>query len=232
MQFMVALLEGPEGGHMAYDLIVPGEARDRREVRGRPRRLDRKNDPLLASIWSSHATCALRRRQDWEFTRRIALCDLVRGPRIADDFLSGIEDDCYAARSAAAGSSDWAFLASIPAISVKGFDIDVRVDESGISASFGGLNHDFPEISLALVWVRRALSRQYQLRIVCIGGLAREWYLEPVGRDQQTHQANGLNSSESLAAGHPVLMRRWRKTSVNYRRNHLLDLAGPGIVGH
>ena len=153
-------------------------------------------------------------------------------PRIADDFLSGIEDDCYAARSAAAGSSDWAFLASIPAISVKGFDIDVRVDESGISASFGGLNHDFPEISLALVWVRRALSRQYQLRIVCIGGLAREWYLEPVGRDQQTHQANGLDSSESLAAGHPVLMRRWRKTSVNYRRNHLLDLAGPGIVGH
>lgn len=211
---------------MAYDLIVHGDAR------GRPPRLALKSDPLSDSSWSSHATCALKRRQDWELTRRIALCDLVRDPRIAANFLNGIEDDFHTAQSSAAGTSGWAFLASIPALSVTGFDIDIRLDESGISASFGGLNQDFLEISSAMAWVRRALSEQYHLRIVCIGGLAREWHLKPAGLDQLPHPGDPAEPTESLAAGHPVLMRRWRKTSVTYRHNRLLDLAGPGVVEH
>ena len=65
-----------------------------------------------------------------------------------------------------------------------------------------------------------ALSRQYHLRIVCIGGLAREWYLEPV---DAWISNSGQVAVECLASGYPVLLRRWRKTSVNYRRNRLFD---------
>jgi hypothetical protein len=211
---------------MALVSIVSGDAR------GQPAGRGRGAEPLADRTWSSHATCAIRRRQHWQVTRRVPLREMARTQTAAVEFLNSLEEDFASSPRLSNGLTDWAMVASIPSTSPNGFDIDIRADESGISASFGGLNHEFDLISSAMVWVRRALSRQYQLRIVCFGGLAREWYLEPVGRDQQTHQGNSLDSSKSLAAGHPVLMRRWRKTSVNYRRNRLLDLAGPGIVGH
>jgi hypothetical protein len=202
---------------MALDSIVPIE------VRGRPQRRDSAVEPLAESSWSSHATCAFRRRRHWEFTRRVPLREMARTPTAVDDFLNRIEEDFANSPLCSTGASDWAMVTSIPAMSVRGFDIDIRFDESGISASFGGLNQEFSEMSSAMVWVRRALSRQYQLRVVCIGGLAREWCLEPVAQYQGFGQGSSHGSPECLTSGYPVLMRRWRKTSVNYRRNRLLD---------
>ena len=198
---------------MALVSVVSGDAR------GQPAGRAGGAEPLADPTWSSHATCAIRRHHQWQVTRRVPLREMARVSRTAVEFLNSLEEDFASSPRLSNDSTDWAMVASIPSMSSLGFDIDIRADERGISASFGGLNQEFSRISSAMVWVRRALSWQYHLRIVCIGGLAREWRLEPValvlGSDH--------GPADCLASGYPVLMRRWRKTSVNYRSNRLLD---------
>ena len=198
---------------MAFDSIVSAQSH------GRARR-DIDVSRRTVRAWPSHAICSFKSGNHWECTRRVSLHEIERVPTAALGLLSSIEADFVSATRTSSASSDWAMMASIPAMSPNGFDIDVRIDSVGICASFGGLNQEFDQIASAMVWVRRALSRQYQLRIVCLGGLAREWRLEPISSSHQ--------NSEWLASGHPIRLRRWRRTSLIYRCNRLLDLTASG----
>jgi hypothetical protein len=68
---------------------------------------------------------------------------------------------------------------------------------------FGGLLSDFDDLATALVWVRRAGSPQWCLRIDVIAGRPRAWSLEPWGWT--------AGHSVRLASGHLGLFDRFRR---------------------
>lgn len=69
---------------------------------------------------------------------------------------------------------------TIPAPTPDGFDIDIVSDRRGVHVSFGGLDQDFDRPGEALEWVRRAMSREYQLRVDFAGSRAYRRTLEYV----------------------------------------------------
>jgi hypothetical protein len=69
---------------------------------------------------------------------------------------------------------------TIPAPTSHGFDIDIISDSRGVHVSFGGLDQDFDQPGEALDWVRRAMSREYQLRVDFAGNQPYRWTLEYV----------------------------------------------------
>ena len=170
-----------------------------------------------AGRWPSHISYATRINSIWTVERRIPVEEILRAPRAALDVLRGIEDDISQAAQPSLNGPEREVVVSFPAISEDGFDLDLHVGDGRIAASFGGLNQDFLEVRSAMIWVRRALSRQYQLRILSVGRMPCEWLLEPI--------VGGGGPAECLSAGYPVLLRRWRKMTVDYRRNVLIDLS-------
>jgi hypothetical protein len=112
-------------------------------------------------------------------------------------------------------------VVSLPARDSGGFDIEIIADTSGLSVSFGGLLHEFALVADAMLWVRRAMSDAYHLRIVSVGGKLREWRLEPVAGPG----AESPPPAECLAAGHAVLFSHMRQKTIFYRRNAVLPAA-------
>jgi hypothetical protein len=96
----------------------------------------------------------------------------------------------------------------------NGFPVTIRLDEDGIFGSFGGLLEEFYAIPTAMIWVRRALSSAYRLRIVVIGSRAREWNLESILPNDQR---------PGLSYGHVMLFRRFRRQEHHTRQNHYLS---------
>lgn len=109
-------------------------------------------------------------------------------------------------------STDWRL--SIPTLSDDGFDVDLMKRHDCIFATFGGLQEEFPTLAIALVWLRRALCRDYRLSITIVGGKPRQWRLEPA-----------LTSAEPalfLAYGDVSLFSFLRPKSVVMRQNLLV----------
>lgn len=102
------------------------------------------------------------------------------------------------------------WLLSVPAVGPDGFEIYLSRENGVIRAFFGELEDEFHSLEQAMAWVARALSSDYQLRVVSVGGKPREWFLERVDK-----RDDGL----SLGRGSPILFRRFRSLSVRIRSN-------------
>jgi hypothetical protein len=109
---------------------------------------------------------------------------------------------------------------SIPPVGRAGFAIDV-IKHRGrqISCLFGEFEHEFDEIEKALAWAGRSLGADYQLRTICIGAKAREFYLEPVDPADARPILAGGRGLEWLS------LSRSRQTII--RRNAFPPAAGP-----
>ena len=116
-----------------------------------------------------------------------------------------------------ASATDWSL--HIPASCADGFDIDLLKTGAVLRASFGGLEEDFPSVELAMVWVGRGLCRNYRLRMRLIGGLPREWYLEP--------KTSTGNPADVMACGEVGLLASFRKAMTIVRSNILAGPASP-----
>ncbi|RTL62068.1 MAG: hypothetical protein EKK41_26005 [Hyphomicrobiales bacterium] len=98
---------------------------------------------------------------------------------------------------------------SVPATGVAGFSIDMDFSKRAVSAWFGRLHWSFDSDEEAWVWLSRALSANYRLRIVSVGDQEREWYLEPV----PPHEG------ETLATGNFGFLDPLRKKTSAIRQN-------------
>ncbi len=93
-----------------------------------------------------------------------------------------------------------------------GFDIFVFCDERGARVCFGGLEYDFDTAEEAAVWVKRARSDAYRLRIDFIDKRPFRWALEEI--------LSGGDVTEVLVSGHTVSRRFKDKHRIIYRQNH------------
>jgi hypothetical protein len=112
-------------------------------------------------------------------------------------------------------TTNW--LLSIPPASPEGFAIDIsHAPGSGFRGLFGDLEEEFATLDEALMWVGRALSSSYQLKITFVGNSPREWRLEPIPC------ADHL-SSATLAHGHISLLSLFQPKTTIIRRNAFLE---------
>ena len=100
----------------------------------------------------------------------------------------------------------------IRATSPDGFDILVFSDDIGTRVCFGGLEHDFDTAEEAAVWVKRARSDAYRLRIDLLDKRPIRWALEEI--------LSGGEVKEVLVSGHLVSTRHRDKHRIIYRQNH------------
>jgi hypothetical protein len=169
--------------------------------------------PTAGEIWDAFVRVLRRDGGHWKLVHRIGTPAFWGSQDIAAQRLRRIEAEL--GKFAQDCQHDSAQLLSIPATSPDGFDIEVLVDSSGVRACFGGLEQDFATVATAMHWVRRALSKAYQLRVSSIGGVACEWSLEAVNSDG--------GAGDSLASGHLTLFSAFRTKSLAHRRNSLFS---------
>lgn len=100
---------------------------------------------------------------------------------------------------------------TIPASGPDGFDISVVYEPDTVRVSFGGLEQDFENADDAMVWINRAMSRSYRLRIDFVGLRPYCWQLEKVGDAGPPHVC--------LASGFAVMFWAFRRRKTIYRQN-------------
>ncbi|MBI1649842.1 hypothetical protein [Hyphomicrobium sulfonivorans] len=105
---------------------------------------------------------------------------------------------------------------NIRAATPEGFNIFLHSDALGVRASFDGLEFDFADWDEAAPWVRRALSRDYELRITFQGtanqpGRPIEWRLEPT-HGREGHCLHGAYTARKMP---------WHRRREIIRRNDL-----------
>lgn len=110
---------------------------------------------------------------------------------------------------------DGNWLLSIPPVGPNGFAIDVSKSDT-IRCCFGDMEVEFDSLPMALVWVERALSSEFQLRKTFVGKRIREWRLE---------MADGSNVDTSLAVGSPSLFKWLLGSATVIRQNDLTKAA-------
>jgi hypothetical protein len=100
--------------------------------------------------------------------------------------------------------STW--IAAAPPFGPNGFPVDLRVGPLGVIGSFGGFEHEFEHVDIGMLWVARALSNEYRLKVTLIAGQPCAWRVEPVNlATSQPALASGQLSLRSLfAAKHCV----------------------------
>lgn len=92
----------------------------------------------------------------------------------------------------------------------EGFPVQVSLTDR-LRGDFGGLEAEFDELAAALIWVRRAGSPRWRLRIDSIGGRPRMWSLEPCDWPSGTR--------ERLASGHAGIFDRFRRKTRRFLSN-------------
>ncbi len=100
----------------------------------------------------------------------------------------------------------------IRATDPDGFDILVFSDERGTRVCFGGLEQDFDTPEEAALWVKRARSDAYRLRIDFLDKRPIRWALEEI--------LSGGDVKEALVSGHAISSRLQAKHRIIYRQNH------------
>ncbi len=100
----------------------------------------------------------------------------------------------------------------IRATDPDGFDILVFSDERGTRVCFGGLEQDFDTPEEAALWVKRARSDAYRLRIDFLDKRPFRWALEEI--------VCGGDVREVLVSGCTVSQRLLHKRRIVYRQNH------------
>lgn len=146
----------------------------------------------------------------WQAVMRIEREALVTA-RSADEVVAMIGREIERVPAAVLDSADW--ILTIPATGPGGFPIELSRHGARVRALFGELEEEFETLSGAMVWVARALSDQYRLRITLVAGRAREWSLEPITRREPR---------EALSAGHVIWFRWLRPVTTVIRRNTFL----------
>ena len=119
-----------------------------------------------------------------------------------------IESEIEKIGAASRENTDW--ILAIPPSGPNGFAIDISNRNGSISGLFGGLEAEFETLGQAMLWVRRALSRNFQLRITEVGNVQKAWHLEPV---------EGRNPDQTLALGYVSLLDARRERTTVIRRN-------------
>ena len=110
------------------------------------------------------------------------------------------------------------WVLSIPSMVEGGFAVDLIKNGDSIRGQFGGLEENFETLDQAMIWVGRALSSDYHLKVTFIGGKPREWRLEPA-----TANANSFNA---LATGEAYLFSSLKSTSTVMLRNGFMSAIG------
>ena len=168
----------------------------------------------IDDVWGRHVTVSERTNSGWKLVRKVSAMEFWNARHKAQDTLDLLHHDLSDSRSKKGETSRDRIL-SIPSQSTDGFDIELFLDNGEVRASFGGLDQEFSTIAEAMRWVRRALSSDYHLRMVSIGGIPREWRLEPV--------AGGCGPNDALAGGYPTWFAAFRTKTLQFRRNTLLQ---------
>ncbi|MBI1648339.1 hypothetical protein [Hyphomicrobium sulfonivorans] len=83
--------------------------------------------------------------------------------------LTAAPSDRFLIEQVISGAYGDSVTVNIRAATPEGFDIFLYSDAIGVRASFAGLEFDFADWNEAAPWVRRALSREYELRITFQG---------------------------------------------------------------
>jgi hypothetical protein len=99
---------------------------------------------------------------------------------------------------------------AIPATTLGGFDVHVTAEMRALNVSFNGLECEFECADLAALWIGRALSGEYQLRIDYVGERPWQWTLE---------HADHAAQESSLTMGMPVRFASLRTKRTQYLRN-------------
>ena len=191
---------------MALDLDVSTELQELLSNEG-----DR-GTARASHAWSAFFSWSERSASGWTVVDRIPVAEILDDPIIVANFLGRIEQHLGQAQHNGAGSH---LSISLPATAPGGFDIHIQCNDARIDASFGGLDQEFPDVSSVMTWTRRALSRQYHLRILSISGVACEWRLAPL--------VPFANDGRVLASGRASLFSRFKRRQALYRRNVLLS---------
>jgi hypothetical protein len=150
----------------------------------------------------------------WQAVRKIPL-DVFRDATTDDQTKELLESHVLSFVQDVGYKANW--LLSVPPLGPHGFAIDLSNSGSEYQVLFGELEERFLTLSDALVWVARAISDTYQLRVTRIGGRPREWALEPIlsAGHAPSRQA------PSLATGDLVLFRSFRSVQTDVFRNTL-----------
>jgi hypothetical protein len=101
-------------------------------------------------------------------------------------------------------------LMTVPQCSPEGFPVDLRVSQLGIIGRFGGLEQEFTSLDEGMQWVARALSSDYQLKVVIADEEPCAWYLQPV---------RPLANMPTLATGTISIRSLLGSKRVVYRQN-------------
>ena len=164
----------------------------------------------IEDVWGRHVRVLERTNSGWILVQKVSAMEFWASRHIVQTTLDALQDDLSDA-CMNAGEACRDRILSIPSKSADGFDIELFVDTGEIRASFGGLDQEFSTIAEAMRWVRRAVSSDYHLRMVSIGGIPRQGRLEPV--------AGGCGSNDALASGYPSWFSAFRPKSLHFRRN-------------
>ncbi len=101
----------------------------------------------------------------------------------------------------------------IRATDPDGFDILAFYDKRGARVCFGGLEQDFDTAEEADVWIKRASSEAYRLRIDLIDRHPIRFALEEI--------LSGGEVREVMVSGYPISKRSKRgEHRIVYRQNH------------
>ena len=167
------------------------------------------------TVWKDFVLLLERAGHDCLQIQRIPTSEFWRAQGVASAKLDQIEQDLERYFAGERKGAERTLV--IPADAPMGFDVELFISDCGISGSFGGLAQEFDSVPAAMKWVRRALSSSYRLRTIRVGGIPREWRLEP---------ARGSRSwADCLEGGHMSLMSMFGNKTIDYRQNTLgLDL--------
>jgi hypothetical protein len=149
--------------------------------------------------------------RSWRTVIRISLSDFLV-TKTARDATELIKQKLSEVLTSVFAEGEW--ILSIPPIGQGGFAIDLSKSGERIRCLFGELEREFEIVSEAMVWVERALSHAYQLRIISSGGRPIEWRLEPIS-------ASTALTCDCLAMGYVSPLSWFRAKSTVTRRNAL-----------
>ena len=171
---------------------------------------DQPGTVLELVSWGTHLRLVEQIADEWHLIHRVPVHQVAHSKDALRQCLDIFQRELELRQNSKSPRKGLVLL-GVPGVQTTGFETTVLLDGDKVLASFGGLEQEFATIEEALIWVERAFSGDYRLKVTERGGLAVEWRLEPV--------LEGAGSNEVLASGLVTLLGSFRRSTISYRRN-------------